>query len=319
MAIKHWDGVLGYTGQAAFNGFTLGNRSTEDVLSEAPLPRPLSHVLVDKGGHKGSQKVGTIEEFSIDSDGVMHGAGRYNTNSKYAALVAQSVHDGMDNYVSVDAYTRTMSRNMSEWWLAGATLVPIPAFPKARINSLIDPKTWATDMESRAFAVLAAGHNDLPVGPRDRPWDGRAAEERVFNLANGDVKVLEQAYLYRDDSLNPETKAAYKLPIADVIDGKLTLIPGAGVAASGGRGVGSADISDADKDKIRQRICEIYDHIRSKYEDWPECPFGGRAEMSVVSTVTYADLKPGQKMDDLYKDEAERERKRRRLRILGRL
>lgn len=319
MGTKHWEGVLGYTEQAAFNGSTLGTRSTEEVLSEAPLPRPLSHVLVDKGGHVGSQKVGTIEEFSINSDGSMYGAGRYNTNSKYAALVAQSVHDGMDNYISVDAYTRTMSRYMSEWWLAGATLVGIPAFPKARINSLVDPKTWANDMGERAFSVLAAGYKDLPIADRDRPWDGREAEDRIHAFAAGDVSVLEKAYLYRDDSENPQTKGAYKLPIADVINGQLTLVPGGGVAASGGRGVDAADIPDKDKADIRERICTIYSYIRTKYDDWPECPFEEKAEFSVISTVTYADLRPGQGMEDVYKDEAERERKRKRLQLRGRL
>lgn len=319
MATKHWEGILGFTGKPAFNGFTLGSRATDEVLTETPLPRPLSHVLVDRGGHKGSQKVGTIEEFSIDSGGTMHAAGRFNTNSKYSALVAQSVHDGLDNYVSVDAYTRTMSRNIDEWWLAGATLVAVPAFPKARINSLLDPKTWASNMEEREFAVLAADHDDLPVASRDRSWDGRESEKRIFDFADGDVSILEKAYLYRDDSKDPLTKAAYKLPIADVIDGVLTLVPGAGVAAAGGRGISAADIPEEDKEKIRRRICDIYAHIQSVYDDWPECPFDSKVEMSVVSTVTYADLVLGEHADDVYTDATELERKRRRLRLLGRL
>lgn len=318
MATKHWEGILGYTGKPAFNGFTLGNRTTEQVLSEAPLPRPLSHVLVDKGGHKGSRKVGNIQEFSIDGD-TIYGAGTYNTKSKYAASVAQAVQDGFDNYVSVDAYCRTFSRSMTEWWLAGATLVSMPAFPKARISSLVDPKTWVDEVFNAEFAVLAVGHDDLPLAARDRPWDGRAAESRIFDLADGDVSVLEKAYLYRDDSLDPLTKQAYKLPIADVIDGVLTLVPGAGVAAAGGRGVSAADIPESDKAKIEERICSIYAHIRSQYEDWPECPFGSKAEFSVFSTVTYADLKPGQSPEDLYRDENERERRRKRLRLMGRL
>lgn len=318
MATKHWEGILGYTGTPAFNGFTLGNRSTEEALSEAPLPRPISHVLVDKGGHKGKRRVGNIQEFSIDGD-TIHGAGTYNTKSKYAASVAQAVQDGFDNYVSIDAYCRTFSKTMNEWWLAGATLVPIPAFPKARIRSLVDPKTWVDDVLNTEFAVLAADHNDLPLAARDRPWDGRAAETRIFELADGDVSILEKAYLYRDDSMDPTTKAAYKLPIADVIDGVLTLVPGAGIAAAGGRGVDAADIPESDKARIRERICSIYAHIRSQYEDWPECPFSSEAEFSVFSTVTYADLHVGQTPEDLYRDEAERERKRKRLRLMGRL
>ncbi len=320
MALKHWEGILGYTGKPAFNGYTLGDRTTEEILSEAPLPRPISHVLVDKGGHKGKRRVGNIEEFSVDSS-TIYGAGTYNTNSKYAALVAQSVHDGFDNYISIDAYSRTPSRRIDEWWLGGATLVPIPAFPKARIKSLVDPKTWVENTANAEFAVLAIGHDELPVADRNRPWDGRAAESRIFELADGDESVLEKAYLYRDDSKDPLTKAAYKLPIADVIDGRLTIVPGAGVAAAGGRGVDAADIPDSDKDKIRERICSIYEHIRAKYEDWPDCPFGAKMQFSVISTVTYADLNYGESMEDLYEAEtdAELERKRKRLRLIGRL
>lgn len=318
MATKHWEGILGYTGTPAFNGFTLGSRTTEEVLSESPLPRPISHVLVDKGGHKGKRRVGNINEFSIDGD-TIYGGGTYNTKSKYANSVAQAVKDGFDNYISIDAYCRTFSRRMDEWWLAGATLVPVPAFPKARIKSLVDPQSWAGEPINAEFAVLAVDHDSLPLAARDRPWDGRAAEERVFELAGDDTSVLEKAYLYRDDNLDPLTKQAYKLPIADVIDGVLTLVPGAGVAAAGGRGVSAADIPESDKGKIEERICSIYAHIRSKYEDWPECPFGGEAEFSVFSTVTYADIPAGKTPEDLYRDEAERERRRKRLRLMGRL
>lgn len=316
MATKHWEGVLGYTDTPAFNGYTLGGRSSEQVLSETPLPRPLSHVLVDTGGHKGSRMVGAIDEFSIDGT-TIYGGGRYNTNSKYAAAVAKSVHDGLNNYVSIDAYTKTPSRTIKEWWLGGATLVSIPAFPKARINSLVDPKEWEPGPEV-AFAVLAVGHEELPIAERNRPWDSRAAEERVHEFADGDQSILERAYLYRDESKDPLTKAAYKLPIADIIEGRLTLVPGGGVAAAGGRGVSAADIPDEQKAEIEEKICSLYAHFQAKFPDWPECPFGAKAEFSLVSTVTYADLRAGETMEDRYATEAERERRRKRLRLKGR-
>jgi hypothetical protein len=65
---------------------------------------------------------------------------------------------------------------------------------------------------------------DLPLADRDREWDGDAAESRVRAWANAEDEPTEK---YRDahvwyDSEKKGNFTAYKLLIADVVDGRVT-------------------------------------------------------------------------------------------------
>lgn len=130
----------------------------------------------------------------------------------------------------------------------------------------------------RALAAAVVGSTDLPVGDREREWDGAAAERRVFDLytdddGNVDTEGVARAFLYRDDDADPTTQAAYKLGFADVVDGELTIIPRGVAATAGGRGVSAADVPADDVPAIESRICSLYSQIRETDETWPECPF----------------------------------------------
>lgn len=131
--------------------------------------------------------------------------------------------------------------------------------------------------EARAAAVTGA--TDLPVGDRAREWDGNAAQGRVFEFYTGDDGTVDadgvaRAFLWRDDEVDPTTQGAYSLGFADIVDGALTMIPRGVSATAGGRGVDAADIPEDAKERIRSRICGMYDTIRGRFEDWPACPFG---------------------------------------------
>lgn len=107
------------------------------------------------------------------------------------------------------------------------------------------------------------GAVDLPVADRGHPWDGDAATSRVFDWADGDVDKIAQAYAYRNDDANPETKAAWKLGYADVVDGRLTIIPrgvfAAEAAANGARG--GADIPSDQIGGVRERLASVRAHV----------------------------------------------------------
>lgn len=135
--------------------------------------------------------------------------------------------------------------------------------------------------EARTAAVTGGGHSDLPVAGRDTAWDGPGATRRVFEWADGDTDRIARAFLWRDPDADPTTQAAYKLGFADVIDGRLTIVPRGVAAIAGGRGVdATTGIPDADKARIRGRVCALYAHIRGQFEDWPPCPFDDEEETS---------------------------------------
>ena len=67
---------------------------------------------------------------------------------------------------------------------------------------------------------------DLPLTDQDRAWDGGAAEKRVRKWADASDEPNQK---HRDahvwyDSDNKDNFTAYKLLIADVVDGKLKAV-----------------------------------------------------------------------------------------------
>src|SRR4029079_10877418 len=75
---------------------------------------------------------------------------------------------------------------------------------------------------------------DLPLADRDREWDGDAAEKRVRKWADAEDEPNQK---YRDahvwyDGDKKDNFTAYKLLIADVVSGRLEVVP-RGVMAAG--------------------------------------------------------------------------------------
>ena len=110
------------------------------------------------------------------------------------------------------------------------------------------------------MAVTAFG--DLPLADRDRAWDGDAAEKRVRAWAKAEDEPNEK---YRDahvwyDADSKENFTAYKLLIADVIDGRLKAVPRGVFAAAavmqGSRG--GVDVPDKDRDRIKSHLAKYY-------------------------------------------------------------
>ena len=103
---------------------------------------------------------------------------------------------------------------------------------------------------------------DLPLADRDRGWDGDAAERRVRDWAGAEDGPNEK---YRDahvwyDADNKDNFTAYKLLIADVVDGRLKAVPRGVMAAAavtqGSRG--GVDLPQKDRDRVRSHLAKYY-------------------------------------------------------------
>ncbi len=110
---------------------------------------------------------------------------------------------------------------------------------------------------------------DLPLTDRDRDWDGDAAVKRVREWAGAEDEPNEK---YRDahvwyDADKKQNFTAYKLLIADVVDGRLQAVPrgvmAAGNVMAGGRG--GVDLPDKDADRVRSHLAKYY----AKMDDTP--------------------------------------------------
>jgi hypothetical protein len=103
---------------------------------------------------------------------------------------------------------------------------------------------------------------DLPLAADDRSWDGTAAEKRVRSWAGAENEPNPR---YRDahvwyDADKKSNFTAYKLLIADVVDGKLVAVPRAVHAAAavmqGSRG--GITLPDKDIERVKRHLAKYY-------------------------------------------------------------
>jgi hypothetical protein len=103
---------------------------------------------------------------------------------------------------------------------------------------------------------------DLPLADRDHDWDGDAAEKRVRAWADAEDRPTAR---YRDahlwyDAEKKQNFTAYKLLIADVVDGRLKAVPAGVMAAAnvmqGGRG--GVDLPAGDIDRVKRHLEKYY-------------------------------------------------------------
>lgn len=133
----------------------------------------------------------------------------------------------------------------------------------------------ATDLPEGDLAASVTGDTDLPiVDNRDHEWDGEAAKRRVFEWATGNDGVVDagkvgMAFLWLDPDADPQTKAAWHLGFADVVDGALRVVPrGVFAVAAVLQGArGGVNIPAEDQEEIRDQVDDLYENIAEKYGD----------------------------------------------------
>ncbi|MBD8059189.1 hypothetical protein IC607_09440 [Cellulomonas sp. JH27-2] len=110
--------------------------------------------------------------------------------------------------------------------------------------------------------MAVTSFQDLPLADRDREWDGAAAEKRVREWAGAQDEPNAK---YRDahvwyDADAKENFTAYKLLIADVVDGRLKAVPRGFFAAAavmqGSRG--GVDLPATDRDRVKSHLAKYY-------------------------------------------------------------
>lgn len=168
-----------------------------------------------------------------------------------AEIVFQMIKGGYLSTVSVGfapiewAQTKDRKRpggiDFKKQELLEISVVPIPANP----NAVALARAAGIDVDRLKLVERAAAAADWKVGAsrtlsvdEKTSWDGPAAGERMLDAAdfNGDspdsAKARKGFLAY--DAANPDLKGSYKLPFADLVDGKLTAIKG-GIDAAASR------------------------------------------------------------------------------------
>lgn len=128
------------------------------------------------------------------------------------------------------------------------------------------PVLWGMNTATTTLSAKGAvPYQGLALAPADTAWDANAAVGRIKDWAGGPDKANVDWAKYRKafcwvDADNAQDFGAYKLPIADVIGGKLMAVPKAIQAAAGAvQGArGGVDIPDADMDGVKATLGRYY-------------------------------------------------------------
>lgn len=125
-------------------------------------------------------------------------------------------------------------------------------------------------------AVITAAVNSRywrswPQAERETKFNADAAIERLLQWSGGSASKFNQAFLWRNSDGQPNNRESYRLPIADVINGKLTLIPravfSAAVILSGGHGGLEGVVDETEREKLKNVLNQIYADLQEQYQD----------------------------------------------------
>lgn len=121
----------------------------------------------------------------------------------------------------------------------------------------------------------------MPVN--DRSWRSfpRAVREQKFNAddaitrglqwAGGSATKFNSLFLFRMDNDQPQNPESYRLPIADILNGRPVLIPravfSAAVILSGGHGGLEGVVGEKERDELKNVINQIYSELQEEYQD----------------------------------------------------
>jgi hypothetical protein len=289
-----WSGPVGRLGSETSDGRLIES----DGFYSRSLPLPLDWQEYTEEAHDKAVTVGTIDTVELRDGGVIWASGEWLDEAvipKVAParlLVDQGVvypsvqaagceveyrelGGGMGTYVDGEfeegePYRVIMAYTSFE--LAKVTLVAVQAAPDLRIS---------TDTEEMASLIAAgvrsSGWGSLPIADTGQKWDGPGAAGRVAQWAGVDEEGAGQAawdkyaraFLWQDPDADPQTKGAYKLGVADVIDGDLTIVPRGVYAVAGvlNGARGGADIPEAQQGRLKSTVSGLYERIAKAADD----------------------------------------------------
>lgn len=121
------------------------------------------------------------------------------------------------------------------------------------------------------MAVNSRAWQRFPIAAREQEFSADNAIKRIQQAAAGSVETFNMAFLWRGDQLPPNNKNSYRLPIADIINGKFTLVPRAVTTAAailqGAHGGLEGVVSEDEKDQLRTVVTHMYAKLRKVFND----------------------------------------------------
>jgi len=261
---------------AYFEGYAavFGNEDlTGDIIEKGAFRKTLSDMKAANKvipllyQHDPDKPIGVIREIYEDNKGLFV-KGEINPETEKGkeayALLKQGALNGLSiGYEVVKSTNRNGKRILTEIKLWEISIVTFPANERANIV--------------RVKKVVP--YQNLPLADIDTPWDANKAKQNIAKYASsdgsGDKEKIDwakyrKAFLWYDEDAE-DNFGAYKLPIADVINGTLKAVPRAIFAAAaviqGARG--GVDVPPSDVELIKAHLEKYYAKL-DRIPPWEE-------------------------------------------------
>lgn len=239
----------------------------ESILEHIQKRRPIR--LKD---HHGRTVGGFPMEFVKEDERGLFGVGEINLEVQQGreafALAKQGVLSDFSIGFSVDEFD--MDRDVR-------TITKATIWEGSIVDEPMNPAANITQVKS------VVPFQDLPLADRDLPWDASAAVQRAREATGSEDAPSDtyKNYFLWYDREHADTFGAYKLPIADVIDGSTQAVPrGIFAAAAAMRGArGGVAIPEGDRPGVIAHIERYYDKMDMESPFAEELSFYGVEEI----------------------------------------
>lgn len=211
--------------------------------------------------HQMSEPVGVSYQLYEDDNGLVVKGRMPKEDTLVSGRIIPQMRIGSIKEMSIGFNTKNFditkdgTRILKEIDLHEISLVTKAMNPRATVNSF------------KSFA----GNTKLPLAPRERSWDGTQAEQRIREYTNSIEAPSEdyRKYFMYFDGQEPNLFGSYKLLYADIINGEPHIVPRAVFAIAGilEGARGGVNISEADKNRIKPVINQLYKRMANEFND----------------------------------------------------
>jgi HK97 family phage prohead protease len=248
-----------------FNGYasTFGNIDLgDDIIVRGAFTNTLaknSQVPI-LWQHQMTEPVGVSIELYEDDKGLFIKGNLPKEDTLVSGRIIPQMKVGSIREMSIGFFTK-----QSDMEKGVRLLKEIELFEVSLVTKAMNPQAIVSGFKS------FIGNTRLPLAPRDRAWDGTEAEKRIreYTKSNETPSQDYRKYFMYFDGQSPELFGSYKLLYADIINGEPHIVPRAIFAIAGilEGARGGVNISDADKNRIKPVINQLYKRMADEFDD----------------------------------------------------
>lgn len=320
MAEIGWSGMVAPYGVPTGDSARMKRMFRAGTIANRQTPFPLYWQPRTGGGHEGAVIVGRVDHVDVDDPDGIWAAGvlfdpaqvpeaaqaRYLLDNKvigpsvdlddsdfevFDQETGQPVHTDCGQFGTCPTHQVLIP---SRARVAGVTLVGMPAFAEMGHSLQLrepdaddDESDFCADCPDGNVSEVRADFSDMAFAPRSRPWDAIAAARRIEAFCKVDGEMdwdrYARAFLVAEGGPKDDL-GTYRFPVADVVQGRLAVVPEA-VRAAASKVTGSG-LTPERVDQAKAALERLFADMAELFEDddfeapWNAAPAALLASMS---------------------------------------